>query len=598
MSLYIFSPFVSLVTSVILFFGCFETGKILFTKFKIHQSIESVSIPEFQYTTIGIVIISILIFPLVAFTGYAEIVLRSIAFILLFLGIRFLFTSKYIFLKINFKNSDLYFYIYILVLTLYFFIALSPLTAADVLDYHTGMAINILRLNQYLLLPEWFTGLQSGHGEPLIALGLSVKAEQFGSLVQFSSLLSISGIIIKFSRDKLIYASKYFIILTILSCPILIFLLSGNKPQIFYSSLLFLSFSLNFTKNENIKTNIISYLIINILICICVMGKFSFNLTGALIWIYSTINFVKKTNVKILLIPVLVFFMLFLPFIYWKFINLGGSIYGYFFSPFPLHLPGYETFLSHNKGSQEIPFPNFLFYTSLSRITEFLAMNPIFFVILLFYFKEKKEIQIILILSSIFIIISNTYASPSARYYLDIILWLTFAIILLNNVKLIKYLKILFFPQILIVLIILLYSNYNFLPGSFTVANYQKVKNRYAYLYSGFEWLNENIPDDSKILIINRPISLYKSFAVSGGFNYFTNKDESIYYKKLIKDYKLDYIAYLGNDENLMHLKNCTNGIYKKKKNIGYHATRNPFNRGGNYNGYIYYIDNNKLPNC
>ena len=70
----------------------------------------------------------------------------------------------------------------------------------------------------------------------------------------------------------------------------------------------------------------------------------------------------------------------------------------------------------------------------------------------------------------------------------------------------------------------------------------------------------------SKILIINRPISLYKSFAVSGGFNYFTNKDESIYYKKLIKDYKLDYIAYLGNDENLMHLKNCTNGIYKRRK--------------------------------
>tara|TARA_B100000886_G_scaffold278399_1_gene202407 strand:+ start:280 stop:1266 length:987 start_codon:yes stop_codon:yes gene_type:complete len=328
------------------------------------------------------------------------------------------------------------------------------------------------------------------------------------------------------------------------------------------------------------------------------MGKFSFNLTGAIIWIYSTINFVKKTNIKILLIPVLVFFILFFPFIYWKFINLGGNIYGYFFSPFPLHLPGYETFLSHNKGSQEIPFPNFLFYTSLSRITEFLAMNPIFFVILLFYFKEKKEIQIILILSSIFIIISNVYASPSARYYLDIILWLTLAIIILNNEKLIRYLKILFFPQILIVLIILFYSNYNFLPGSFTVANYQKVKNKYAYLYSGFEWLNENVPDESKILIINRPISLYKSFAVSGGFNYFTNKDESIYYKKLIKDYKLDYIAYLGNDENLMHLENCTNGIYKKKKNIGYHATRNPFNRGGNYNGYIYYIDNNKLPNC
>ncbi len=598
MSLYIFSPFVSLVTSILLFFGCFEFGKILVKKLQFYQSIKSVSIPEFQYITFGIVIISILIFPLVAFTEYAEIILRFIGFILIFLGIKFLLTIKYILLNLNFKNRDIYFYIYILTLILYFFLALTPLTAADVLDYHTGIAVNILRFSQYILLPEWFTGLQSGHGETLISLGLSVKAEQFGSLVQFSSLLCISGIIINFCKNKKISTDKYFIILTVLSCPILIFLLSGNKPQIFYSSLLLLSLSINFTKTENIKVNIINYLIINILICICVMGKFSFNLTGALVWIYSTINFTKKTNMKILLIPVLVFILIYLPFVYWKFINLGGNIYHYFLSPFPLHLPGYETFLSHNKGSQEIPFPYFLFHTSLSRFTEFLAMNPIFFIILIFYFRKKKEIQIILIFSSIFVIVSNIYASPSARYYLDIILWLTLGIVLLNKEKLLKYLKILFFPQILIVLIILIYSNFNFLPGSFTVSGYEKVKNRYAYLYSGFEWLNKNVPDDSKILIINRPISLYKNFAVSGSFNYFTNNEESIYYKKLIKNYELDYIAYFGNNVNLMHLENCTKGIYKKKENIGYHATRNPFNRGGNYNGYIYYIDNNKLPNC
>ena len=74
----------------------------------------------------------------------------------------------------------------------------------------------------------------------------------------------------------------------------------------------------------------------------------------------------------------IVFSTLFFPFIYWKYSNLGGNFFNYFLSPFPLHLPGYETFLSHNKGSQEIPFPNFLFYTSLSRLTEFLAANTIF----------------------------------------------------------------------------------------------------------------------------------------------------------------------------------------------------------------------------
>ena len=598
MSSYIISPFLSLITSILLFLGCCEIGKILILKFRLTDSIKTASVVEFQYPTFGIIFIALLAFPLVAFTNQAENILKLLAYILIICGIKFLFFSRNIYLKVKFKNKEIGFYIYLIILILYFLLALSPLTAADVLDYHTGVALNILRFNQYILLPEWFTGLQAGHGEVLIALGFVLGAEQFGSLVQFSSLLTISGVIISFCKDKILNKSKYFLILTIFSCPILIFLLSGNKPQIFYSSILFLSFAFNFTKFKSRTLDFKSYLIINILICICVMGKFSFNLTGALIWIYSTLNYFKRNDIKIIVIPATVFILLFFPFIYWKFSNLEGEIINYFFSPFPLHMPGYETFLSHNRGSQEIPFPNFLFYTSLSRITEFLAFNSIFFIILIFFLRKSYEIRIILLLSSVFVIVSNIYASPSARYYLDVILWFTLGIIFINNNNLIKYLKILFTPQILIVLLILIYSVYNFFPGSIISTEYDRVKNKYAYLYSGFQWLNENVPNNSKILIINRPISQYKDFAVSGNFNYFTNKNESIYYKKIISKYNLEFIAYLGSQPDLMHLKGCTNGIYKQENNIGYHATRNPFNRGSSYNGYIYYFDKNKLPNC
>ena len=117
-------------------------------------------------------------------------------------------------------------------------------------------------------------------------------------------------------------------------------------------------------------------------------------------------------------------------------------------------------------------------------------------------------------------------------------------------------------------------------------------------MYSGFEWLNNSIPDGSNILIINRPISLYKDFAVSGNFNYFTNKEQSTYYKNIIKKYNLRYVAYFGNKPNIMHLSNCISELYENKENVGFHATRNPFNRGSYYNGYVYYIDNEKLPNC
>ena len=122
----------------------------------------------------------------------------------------------------------------------------------------------------------------------LDSIRLCSGAEQFGSLVQFSSLLTISGVIISFCKDKILNKSKYFLILTIFSCPILIFLLSGNKPQIFYSSILFLSFAFNFTKFKSRTLDFKSYLIINILICICVMGKFSFNLTGINLDLFNT----------------------------------------------------------------------------------------------------------------------------------------------------------------------------------------------------------------------------------------------------------------------------------------------------------------------
>lgn len=601
MDYYILHPAISSFVSLLLFCGCYQLGKIIVNNLKLNNLVSSISIIEFQYFTFGIVFLLIILFPLVAFTKNAFIILKLTGFFLILLGSYFLFKLKEILMIISKikKIRDVQFYIYIAIIFLYFLLALAPLTSADILDYHAGTALDILRLNSYKLFPEWFTGLQAGAGEVLIALGFAVGSEQFGSLVQFSSILIISGIILNFSKRNKLFSSSYFLILTILTCPILIFLLSGNKPQIFYSSLILVSLSLNFIKYENKKDIYKSYTIINILICCAVLGKFSFNLIGFLVWAYSSINFIYKVkNFKILLIPILIFIFIYAPFVYWKYLNLGGNIFTYFYSPFPLHLPGYENFLNHNKGSQEIPFPKFLFYTTASRATEFLALNTILLFILLFNFKKNKNIKIILILSFSFILISNLYASPSARYYLDVILWSALGITFLKNLKIKKIIEYIFYPQILIVIIILIYSASIFFPGALTKNNYIRVKQNHAYMFSGMSWVNKNIPENSSVLIINRPISLYKDFSVSGGFNYFTNSYESKFYKTLIKKYNINYVVYLGNTPDLMHLKNCVGEIYKQKKNVGFHATRNPFNKGGSYNAYIFDFDNDKLPDC
>ena len=599
---YIFHPLISVFISILLILGCYQLGKILVNKLNLNTIVRSISIIEFQYLAFGSVFLLIILFPIVAFTTYAKIILQIFGLILVFLGLYFFYELPQIinkYKKIKKKNKDLYFYTLLIYIFLYFLLSLSPLTSADVLDYHAGTALNILRLDQYLLSPEWFTGMQSGAGEVLIALGFSVGSEQFGSLIQFSSIITILGIMTNFAEKNNLFSSKYFLILTFLSCPILIFLISGNKPQIFYSSIILISLALNFVNYKNDREIFKAYVIINIFICCAVLGKFSFNLIGFIIWTFSTINFYKKTkNYNLLIIPFLVFVLVYLPFILWKFQNLGGNLLTYIFSPFPLHLPGYESFLNHNKGSQEIPFPNFLFYTSFSRATEFLAANTLFLIILIINIKQSKNLIYILIMSFSFVIISNYYASPSARYYTDVILWITLGVCFLNNIKYKKFIEYIFYPQIIAVLIILIYSCYIFFPGTFSKNNYLKVKNNNAYMFSGMEWVNKNIPDNSNVILINRPLSLYKDFAVSGTFNYFTNREQSQFYKKLIQKYNIEYLIYLGSKPDLRHMKSCVKGLFKEKINVGFHATRNPFNKGGSYNAYIYYMDNDSLRNC
>ena len=599
---FILSPILSSIISILLFSGCYQLGKILVNKLNLNTIVRSISIIEFQYLAFGSVFLLIILFPIVAFTTYAKIFLQIFGLILVFLGLYFFYELPQIinkYKKIKKKNKDLYFYTLLIYIFLYFLLSLSPLTSADVLDYHAGTALNILRLDQYLLSPEWFTGMQSGAGEVLIALGFSVGSEQFGSLIQFSSIITILGIMTNFAEKNNLFSSKYFLILTFLSCPILIFLISGNKPQIFYSSIILISLALNFVNYKNDREIFKAYAIINIFICCAVLGKFSFNLIGFIIWTFSTINFYKKTkNYNLLIIPFLVFVLVYLPFILWKFQNLGGNLLTYIFSPFPLHLPGYESFLNHNKGSQEIPFPNFLFYTSFSRATEFLAANTLFLIILIINIKQSKNLIYILIMSFSFVIISNYYASPSARYYTDVILWITLGVCFLNNIKYKKFIEYIFYPQIIAVLIILIYSCHIFFPGTFSKNNYLKVKNNNAYMFSGMEWVNKNIPDNSNVILINRPLSLYKDFAVSGTFNYFTNREQSQFYKKLIQKYNIEYLIYLGSKPDLRHMKSCVKGLFKEKINVGFHATRNPFNKGGSYNAYIYYMDNDSLRNC
>ena len=78
----------------------------------------------------------------------------------------------------------------------------------------------------------------------------------------------------------------------------------------------------------------------------------------------------------------------------------------------------------------------------------------------------------------------------------------------------------------------------------------------------------------------------------------FTSYEESIFYQEQIKKYSPKYFVTFGPRPRFDHLEGCIVGLYKKKNNVGNFSTRNPFGKGKKYNGYIYYFDSSKLPNC
>jgi hypothetical protein len=48
-----------------------------------------------------------------------------------------------------------------------------------------------------------------------------------------------------------------------------------------------------------------------------------------------------------------------------------------------------------------------------------------------------------------------------------------------------------------------------------------------------------------------------------------------------------------------MNIKNCLGVLYKKKVDLGYLESRNPFNRPSQkYNGYIYKLNYKNIPKC
>ena len=138
--------------------------------------------------------IILFLYLLVTFQLANLLTFKIIAILIYILGFFYLlnfFCNKKNFVKFK-KINKLNYHSYMIIITLFglLLISLSPITHVDSLGYHVLSSINILNNGSFdtELLP--MTTKFSSIGEIMITLGFALKIEQFGSLIQFSSLFA------------------------------------------------------------------------------------------------------------------------------------------------------------------------------------------------------------------------------------------------------------------------------------------------------------------------------------------------------------------------------------------------------------------------
>ena len=246
---YLEIPILSFLNGLILLTGFFYSGEYLKNFFKINKIIDEISISSYQNILVSTIFFQIILFPLCLYLSFSNFILIGISIAIYLIGLHGIF-KKFILIKnlFNFKFEKKVDFILIFTLIFGFFLlASAPVTNIDSLDYHLFSAKHLLNSGSFVTdVTNFHSSKLFGSGEVLISLGLVVGSEQFGSLLQFSGLLSVLGILRKFNVN-------YFFYLILLSSPVLVFFISSIKPQLFSACASGFAFTLIFFTNFTLK---------------------------------------------------------------------------------------------------------------------------------------------------------------------------------------------------------------------------------------------------------------------------------------------------------------------------------------------------------
>jgi hypothetical protein len=482
-------------------------------------------------------------------------------------------------------------------------LALAPVTEADALDYHVGVALHILNTGAFPYSPEWFHSRLAGSGESLIALGLSIGAEQFGSLLQFAGVISFIGI---FRHESLITKKwRLICLLSVISTPILVSWVASPKPFLLpiamTTSALMLTIVMLGSTGSNYKRLCILYIFT--LICLLVMTaavtKLNFMLSGIVVGLTAFIYMVRKGEMIVaLIIGIIMAAFIMGPPLIWKHFHYGGSLISALVVPFPGDWPGtlaFEGLLRAHRDST-LSFPiSILIPSSLGNITTVLGLGLVIAISTILKYKHDTS-KTLIGAALIVTLMGIAIGQKATRFFMEPYLWLIMAAMLRNQspTNSFCYLSIAgLLAQSVCIIGAIVIGVATLTTGTLTSELRHATMGRHAMGYLEMRWVDSVLPPDAKLIVKSRFIALSPRYSISSDWqSYISNGDtQRQIYEDLTSIKTPDFILLYTQSGEQLNLNKCDGEIFAGPFHTKV-ATRNPFNSGAPYDVWIIRLNN------
>lgn len=489
--------------------------------------------------------------------------------------------------------------------------SLAAITNADSLDYHIGVAISLLNNGSFPAIPEWFTSRLAGSGEVLNALGLSVGAEQFGSLLQFVGVIAITGLLIKSelpgNNPKDTYDTRPILAIAAVSAPVLLFLVSSPKPQFLQIAMTSLAVALVFYPSRRELTGraaISGYALICLLVMTASQAKFSFMLSGGVIGLFSFFVMIRrKMYTTAILVCIFVAAFVLGPPILWKHYHFGGSPLDALFMPFPGNWPGYDRFESYlrNYTENSLFFPlSLLFPSGIGVISTIIGAG----LLVTLWLRPGRDPWIwgMVTISLLVTLLGAILGQQNSRFFLEPYYWTLMAIsispVIVKSGTPLSWVKWPVTVQAVVVIGLWLFGSITLAPSAISKGMRDKIMNRSADGYTVMQWAETALPPNAVLLSSHRSVALAPRDVVSMDWSSYVRSDskDALPYLLRIKDRGVTHVLITGSPPD-SKLKRCFGNLVAGPSYARF-ASRNPANRGELYPAWIYEFNSADLPNC